>query len=52
LHEWGTFGEVRNAYKILVKTVKGRDCLGCKVRWEDNIKLYLKVAVCEGMDWI
>ena len=44
--------EVRNSYKILVKTVKGGDCLGCKHRWEDNIKLDLTESVYEGMDWI
>jgi hypothetical protein len=46
------WGEVRNACKILVKTVKGRDCLGCKRRWEDSIKLDLTEAVHDGMDWI
>ena len=46
------WGEVRNACKILVKTVKGRDCLGCKHRLEDSIKLDLTEAVHDGMDWI
>ena len=46
------WGEVRNASKILVQTVKGRDCLGCKHRWEDSIRLDLTEAVHEGMDWI
>jgi len=46
------WGEVRNACKIVINTVKGRNCLGCKHRWEDSIKLDLTEAVCEGMDWI
>jgi hypothetical protein len=45
-------GEVRNACKVSVKIVKARDCLGCKHRWEDSIKLDLTEAVCEDMDWI
>ena len=46
------WGEVRDVCKILVKIVNGRDCLGCKYRWEDSVKLDLTEAVCEGMDWI
>jgi hypothetical protein len=46
------WGEVINSCKILVKTVKGGDCLGCKHRWEDSIKLDLTETVYEGMDWI
>jgi len=52
LHEWGTLGEVRDARKLSLKIVKGGDCLGCKHRRENNIKLDLTEALCECMDWI
>jgi hypothetical protein len=25
---------------------------GLRIRWEDNIKIYLKKIGCEGVDWI
>jgi hypothetical protein len=43
---------VRNASRIFVETVKGRDYWVCKHRWEDSIKINFTEAVCEGMDWI
>jgi hypothetical protein len=46
-------GEMRNAQKMLIGNLKGRDPLGRPRRgWEDNIKMDLKVTGCEGVDWI
>jgi hypothetical protein len=43
-------GEVRNAYKILVGTHKGKRQLRIqRQRWNDNIKMNLKEIVCEDM---
>jgi hypothetical protein len=36
--------EIRNASEILVRKPRHR--------WEDNIKMYLEVIVCEGVYWI
>jgi hypothetical protein len=41
-------GEVRNAYKILVRKPERKRLLGrLKYRYEDNIKLDLKEIGCE-----
>jgi hypothetical protein len=38
--------EIRNAYNILVKKLKGKRPFGTpKCRWEDNIKMHLKEMV-------
>jgi hypothetical protein len=42
---------VRNAYKILVRTREGKRSLG-RLRCRDNIKMGLKEIVCEGVNWI
>jgi hypothetical protein len=49
---WSTYGEKRDAYRILVGRSEGRRPLGRpRRRWEDNIKTYLQ-DVRWGMDWI
>jgi hypothetical protein len=48
-----TYGEVRNAYKILVGRPEGKMSLGKP--WNDgriNIKIVLKEAEWEGVGWI
>jgi hypothetical protein len=42
-----------NANRILVRESVGKTSLRrTSCRWEDNIKMYLKETVCEGVDWI
>jgi hypothetical protein len=44
---------LRNAYKILVKTPEGKRLLARSIhRWEDNIKTDLKEPVWEIVKWI
>jgi hypothetical protein len=46
-------GERKDAYRVLVGKPEGKRLLGRpKLRWEDNIKIDLQEAGCEGMDWI
>jgi len=48
-----TYGEKRGVYSILVAKRKGKRPLGRpRRRWEDNIKIDLQEAGCEGMVWI
>jgi hypothetical protein len=45
----------KSAYEVLVETSEGkRQTVGSKYeyRWEDDIKMYLKVVECEDVDWI
>jgi len=44
-------GESRDIYRVLVGKSEGKRPLGRR-RWEDNIKMDLQEAGCEGMDWI
>jgi hypothetical protein len=50
------WGEVRNAYKILVRKPEGRRPLGRpRCRWEDNIKMdlrELRLEVRIGFIWL
>jgi hypothetical protein len=49
----GSLREIRNAYKILVRTLEGKRPLGIPRRkWEDNIKMNLRKMGIEGVDWI
>jgi hypothetical protein len=42
-----------NAYRILAGKTEGRRPLGRpRRRWVDNIKMYLRQAGWDGMDWI
>jgi hypothetical protein len=44
--------ELRDAYKILVG-ISGEKPFGrSRHRWEDNIKMNIKLRKCEIMDWI
>jgi hypothetical protein len=46
-------GEMRNAYKILVRKPEGRRARGRpRRRWEDNIRMDLKEIGWEGVDWM
>jgi hypothetical protein len=46
-------GESRSLYRVLVGKPEGKRPLGRhRLRWDDNIKMYLQEARCEGMDWI
>jgi hypothetical protein len=48
-----TWGEKRNAYRILVGKPEGKRPLGrLRHRWEDNIKTDLREIGWGGMDWI
>jgi hypothetical protein len=43
----------RHAYRVLVEKPEGRRPLGRpRYRWEDNIKMDLRVVGWVGMDWI
>jgi hypothetical protein len=46
-------GDSTGAYRVLVGRSEGKRLLGRPGRrWEDNIKMYLQKAGCDGMDWI
>jgi hypothetical protein len=46
-------GVMRNAYKILIRELKGkRSCRRPRHRWENNIRMDLKETGWEGADWI
>jgi hypothetical protein len=46
-------GEVRNAYKILVRKSEGKRPLRRhRHGWEDNIKVDLKEIGWKGVDWM
>jgi len=45
-------GEMRNAYKILVRKSEGkRPLIRPGHRWENNIRMYLREIRWEGVDW-
>jgi hypothetical protein len=45
--------EKRNAYRILVGKPEGKRQLKRPIgRWEDNIKIDLRVVEWDGVDWI
>jgi hypothetical protein len=45
--------EMRNAYKSLVGKHEGKRTLGRhRHRWEDNIKMYIREAGWEGVNWM
>jgi hypothetical protein len=46
-------GEIRNAYKILVRKSEGNIPLGRHMRrWQDNFKMVRRKVEWEGVDWI
>jgi hypothetical protein len=46
-------GQMKNAYKILVRKPEGKRLLKRpRHRWEDNIRTDLKEIGCEGVDWL
>jgi hypothetical protein len=46
-------GAKGNSYRILVGMPEGKRRLGRpRRRWMDNIKMYLREIVWDGMDWI
>jgi hypothetical protein len=45
--------EMRNVCKSLVGKPEGKRLLGIpRGRWEDNIKIYLREIILEGVGWI
>jgi hypothetical protein len=45
--------EKTTAYKILAGKCEGKRLFGRrKSRWENNIKIYLRTTLREGMNWI
>jgi hypothetical protein len=47
------YGERRGVYRVLVSKPEGKSSLRrSKSRWEDNIKIDLRDAGCEGTDCI
>jgi len=45
--------QIRNAYKILAgKPERKKSLVRPRHRWEDNIKIYLRETLWEGVDWI
>jgi hypothetical protein len=47
------YGEMKNAYKILVGKLEGRKPFGrSRRRWEDNIKIDFREICVEVMDCI
>jgi hypothetical protein len=48
-----THGEMRNAYKLYLKSLKGKRPPGRPMRrWEDNIKIDLWETGRKDVDWI
>jgi len=46
-------GQMKNAYKILVRKPEGKGRLGRpRHRWQDNIIMHLRETELEGVDWI
>jgi hypothetical protein len=46
-------GEIRNAYKTLVGKPEGKRPLRRpRSRWEDNIRMDLRVVGWESVDWV
>jgi hypothetical protein len=46
-------GDMRSAYKILIRTPGGSRLLGRRrCRWEDNIRMDLRDTGWEGVDWM
>ena len=46
-------GEERGAYKVLVRKPEGKRPLGRRrIRWVDNIMMYLQEVGCGYGDWI
>jgi hypothetical protein len=44
-------GNRRGAYRVLVRTLHGRISTGRpRLKWEDNIKVYVQEVELEGMD--
>jgi len=45
--------EPRSAYRVLVGKPEGNRLLGRpRLKWENDIKMYIKGMVCEVVDWI
>jgi hypothetical protein len=50
---YGTHGEGRGVYRVLVRRPEGRRPLGIPSRrWEDNIKMDLREIGIDGANWI
>ncbi|KAJ4440092.1 hypothetical protein ANN_08225 [Periplaneta americana] len=47
-----TYGQSRNAYRVLVGRPEGKRPLGRPRRWEDNIKMDLREVGYDDRDWL
>ena len=48
-----SMNESRSVYRVLVGKPEGKRPLGRqRLRWEDNIKMYLREVGCDPRDWI
>jgi len=46
-------GERRGVFRVLVGKPEGKRPFGRpRLRWEDNIKIYLQEVGCGGIDWM
>jgi hypothetical protein len=46
-------GNRRGVFRVLMVKSEGKRPLGkSRLRWKDNIKMYLQEVGCGGMDWI
>jgi hypothetical protein len=44
-------GKWRGAYRVLVRVLRGRISTGRpRLKWQDNIKVYIQEVELEGMD--
>jgi hypothetical protein len=43
-------GHIKNAYRLLVRNMKGGDHTGNKGRWKDDINIYYKVRGFKGSE--
>jgi len=46
-------GELKNAYKILVRIPEGKiPCVRARHRWEDNFRMNFRETGMEVVDWM
>jgi hypothetical protein len=45
------FGRDRNAHRVLAWKTEGNGLVKLRRRWDDNIKINVKEAGLEDMDW-
>jgi hypothetical protein len=46
-------GKMRNAYKILIRKLKGKILFGrLRHKWEDNFRMNFREIRCKGVEWM